>query len=90
MTHWFERVHVRPLRSIALKKAAEALSERETQRFALLPANKKQIVAYHDSWRYLTDWLGLRAIGFLEPKPGIAPTPTHIAKLLGDMRRVLL
>ena len=28
MTHWFERVHVRPLRSIAIKKAEKWMLER--------------------------------------------------------------
>lgn len=44
------------------------------------------VVVYHRSWIYLLDWLGLSEVGSLEPKPGIPPTPSHIAKLLGDMR----
>ncbi len=40
------------------------------------------VVAYHKSWTYLADWLGLKPIAFLEPKPGIPPNPTHVAMVL--------
>ncbi len=41
-----------------------------------------KIIAYHKSWAYLTHWLGLKEIAFLEPKPGIPPNPGHIARVL--------
>lgn len=44
------------------------------------------IVAYHQSWTYLADWLGLKPIAFLEPKPGIPPNPTHVAMVLKSAR----
>jgi zinc/manganese transport system substrate-binding protein len=48
----------------------------------------KKVVAYHRSWTYLTDWLGLKQVAFLEPKPGIPPNPAHIARVLGKARRL--
>lgn len=36
----------------------------------------------HAAFAYLEDWLGLRRIGVLEPKPGIPPTTEHLARLL--------
>ena len=44
------------------------------------------IVAYHKTWTYVADWLGLDQVGFLEPKPGIPPNPQHVASLLGLAR----
>ncbi len=38
----------------------------------------KEIVAYHDEVEYLVDFLGMKDSQFLEPKPGIPPTPKHL------------
>ncbi|MBQ0754609.1 MAG: zinc ABC transporter substrate-binding protein [Gammaproteobacteria bacterium] len=40
------------------------------------------VIVHHRSWSYLLDWLALEQVGELEPKPGIPPTPTHLAKLI--------
>jgi zinc/manganese transport system substrate-binding protein len=40
------------------------------------------VLAYHKTTSYLADWLGFETIGYLEPKPGIPPTPSHIAQTL--------
>jgi len=40
------------------------------------------VVTFHRSWVYLSDWLGLDEVGYLEPKPGIPPNPSHVARLL--------
>ncbi|MBN1204806.1 MAG: zinc ABC transporter substrate-binding protein [Myxococcaceae bacterium] len=39
-------------------------------------------VAYHKTTAYLADWLGFKNLGYLEPKPGIPPTPSHVAQVL--------
>jgi zinc/manganese transport system substrate-binding protein len=44
------------------------------------------VVSYHDSWVYLMDWLGLHEIGHIEVKPGIPPSPAHVARLLQHMQ----
>ena len=53
-----------------------------------------KVVAYHKSWTYVADWLGLREIGYVEIKPGIPPDPKHLAELILQMKaesvRVLL
>jgi zinc/manganese transport system substrate-binding protein len=41
-----------------------------------------KVVSYHKSWSYLTGWLGLVEIGYVEPKPGIPPSPSHLAQLV--------
>lgn len=45
-----------------------------------------KIVTYHKSWGYLLSWLGLEEMGHIEPKPGIPPSPSHVARLLARMR----
>ena len=46
-----------------------------------------KIVTYHKSWSYVSKWLGLQEVGYVEPKPGIPAPPSHIAQLIGLMRR---
>ena len=48
----------------------------------LAPYRGKPIITYHKSWTYLTTWLGLEEIAYLEPKPGIRPSPTHVAAVI--------
>ena len=53
---------------------------------AMLPFKGRQFVAYHDSWPYFAHRFGLVSEIFLEPKPGIPPSPSHLAKVIGDMK----
>lgn len=46
----------------------------------------KEIISYHDDIEYFADFLGLKAEQFLEPKPGIPPTPQHLAFLEGYVK----
>ena len=45
------------------------------------------IVVYHRDFSYFINWLGMREAGSLEPKPGIPPTPAHLAELVERMKR---
>ncbi|HEY7958136.1 MAG TPA: metal ABC transporter substrate-binding protein [Polyangia bacterium] len=45
-----------------------------------------KVVTYHQSWSYVSQWLGLVEVGYIEPKPGIPAPPSHIAALIGLMR----
>ncbi|SIQ93058.1 metal ABC transporter solute-binding protein, Zn/Mn family [Shewanella morhuae] len=42
----------------------------------------KKVIAYHSSFRYLFNWIGVEQVADLEPKPGLAPTSGHLASLL--------
>lgn len=44
------------------------------------------VVVYHKSWSYLTDWLGINIIASLEPKPGLPPTTAHLESLLQSLK----
>ncbi len=46
-----------------------------------------QIVTYHKSWTYVSQWLAMEEVGYVEPKPGIPPDPQHLAQLIGLMKR---
>jgi zinc/manganese transport system substrate-binding protein len=45
-----------------------------------------RIVTYHKSWSYVSRWLGLQEMGYIEPKPGIPPTANHTAQLIELMK----
>jgi zinc/manganese transport system substrate-binding protein len=47
----------------------------------------KPIVAWHTSWRYFASYSGARIVGFMEPKPGVPPSPSHLAGLILTMQR---
>ncbi|HEX2659706.1 MAG TPA: metal ABC transporter substrate-binding protein [Polyangia bacterium] len=46
-----------------------------------------KVVPYHKSWSYVSAWLGLVEVDAVEPKPGIPAPPSHIAQLIGEMRK---
>ena len=52
----------------------------------LAPFKGAKIVTYHNDFVYFADRFGLKVIGTLEPKPGIAPSPAHIAGIIATMK----
>lgn len=55
--------------------------------FAQIPSGSRRVITYHRSLSYLLETLGLTAIATIEPKPGIPPNPSHVASVLGQMKR---
>ncbi len=53
---------------------------------AMLPFKGQQIVAYHDSWPYFAHRYGIVIDTFLEPKPGIPPSPAHLAEVISQVK----
>ncbi len=53
---------------------------------ALAPARGQKIVSYHKNFDYLAERFGLEVVDHLEPKPGIPPSPTHLAELVPRMQ----
>jgi ABC-type Zn uptake system ZnuABC Zn-binding protein ZnuA len=47
----------------------------------------KPVVAWHTSWRYFAEYTGMNIVGFMEPKPGVPPSPQHLAGLVQTMKR---
>lgn len=52
----------------------------------LEPYPGAKIVTYHKDFVYLAERFNLEIVETLEPKPGIAPSPAHVAKVIGTMR----
>jgi len=46
------------------------------------PLTGKSMVVHHNSWLYLSEWLGLHTVATLEPKSGIPPTVNHLQLVL--------
>jgi zinc/manganese transport system substrate-binding protein len=67
-------------RNAAFKEGIESSRKKWEERFAKLKGSP--ILCYHKTWSYVAEWLGLDVVGFLEPKPGIPPNPSHVGKTL--------
>lgn len=52
----------------------------------MLPYSGRKIVAFHNSWPYFEQSFGLHIAGFVEPKPGIPPSPKQVQKTIKKMR----
>ncbi len=54
---------------------------------AMAPYKGTKVVTYHRSWPNFTERFGLDVIGYVEPKPGIPPSPSHTIELIAEMKR---
>lgn len=52
----------------------------------LAPYRGAKIVTYHRDFVYLAPRFGMTIVDELEPKPGIAPSPAHLAQVIGKMK----
>jgi ABC-type Zn uptake system ZnuABC Zn-binding protein ZnuA len=53
---------------------------------ALAPFRGAKIVTYHRDFSYLAERFSLNVVATLEEKPGIAPSPAHLARVISTMR----
>jgi zinc/manganese transport system substrate-binding protein len=51
------------------------------------PFRGRKVVTYHNSFPNFAKHFGLNVIGYVEPRPGIPPTPSHTIELIGLMKR---
>jgi ABC-type Zn uptake system ZnuABC Zn-binding protein ZnuA len=54
---------------------------------AMAPYKGLKIVTYHRSWPNFAEVFGLDVVGYVEPKPGIPPSPAHQLGLTQEMKR---
>jgi ABC-type Zn uptake system ZnuABC Zn-binding protein ZnuA len=54
---------------------------------AMSPYKGTKIVTYHRSWPNFMERFGLEVMGYVEPKPGIPPSPAHTIDLIAEMKR---
>ena len=45
-----------------------------------------KVATYHKSWTYVSHWLGMEELGYIEIKPGIPPDPQHLVSLISTMK----
>jgi zinc/manganese transport system substrate-binding protein len=50
------------------------------------PLRGLPVVSHHKGYVYLYDWLGLREVAVLEPKPGIEPSAAHLQSVLATLK----
>ncbi|HEX9070389.1 MAG TPA: metal ABC transporter substrate-binding protein [Pseudolabrys sp.] len=70
-------------RQAFLARLNAKLSEWETKLSAL---KTMPFVAYHNSWPYFARRFRLDIVGFIETKPGVPPSPAHLAGIVRDMQ----
>jgi len=46
-----------------------------------------KVIAYHNEWCYFENRFGLQIVDFLEPKPGIPPTPSQLVKIINEVKQ---
>jgi zinc/manganese transport system substrate-binding protein len=52
----------------------------------MAPYKGSKIIAYHNEWCYFEQRFGLVILDFLEPKPGIPPTPSQLVKIISEVK----
>jgi zinc/manganese transport system substrate-binding protein len=51
------------------------------------PYRGRKVVTYHKSWPNFAKHFGLDVVGYIEPRPGIPPSPSHTIELIQQMKR---
>src|SRR5437667_1808780 len=52
----------------------------------MAPYRGRKVVTFHQSWPNFAKRFGIEVAGYVEPKPGIPPTPSHTMALIGQMK----
>ncbi|MFN3476512.1 MAG: metal ABC transporter substrate-binding protein [Candidatus Methylomirabilales bacterium] len=66
-----------------VKRLDEAMAKWQKQ---MEPYHGVKIVTYHKSWSYFARRFGLVVAGFIEPKPGVPPSPSDLVSLINRMK----
>lgn len=52
----------------------------------MAPFKGAKIIAYHNEWVYFETRFGLNIVDFMEPKPGIPPSPSQLVKVIKEIK----
>jgi zinc/manganese transport system substrate-binding protein len=63
-----------------------AVSEK-TWEAKMAPFKGRKVITYHRSWPNFCEHFGLDVVDYVEPKPGIPPTPSHTLEVINTMKR---
>ena len=53
----------------------------------MAPLQGTEVITYHNSWPNFSERFGFRVVGYVEPKPGIPPPPSHILAVIQQIRQ---
>jgi zinc/manganese transport system substrate-binding protein len=53
----------------------------------MAPYKGRKVVTYHRSWPNFCERFGLQVVDYVEPRPGIPPTPSHTLELINAMKK---
>jgi zinc/manganese transport system substrate-binding protein len=82
------RASDRPYFMMRLAEFTSRLDAAEKRWLAMMaPYKGTKIVTYHRSFPNFADRFGLDIIGYVEPRPGIPPTPQHTLDLINEMKQ---
>ena len=81
-----------PANAAYYRERGKAFSERWSAAIArwereAAPLKGVSVIVQHKGFPYLTEWLGMKEVAALEPKPGIEPTTSHLADVLATLER---
>ncbi|MEI7429054.1 MAG: zinc ABC transporter substrate-binding protein [Betaproteobacteria bacterium] len=51
------------------------------------PLKNVAVIEHHKNMEYVMNWLGMRQVGTLEPKPGVEPSAAHLTQLLAQLQK---
>src|SRR5437588_3231620 len=66
------------------KRLTEAEKRWDAQ---MVPYHGRKVITYHRSWPNFCERFGLVVVDYVEPKPGIPPTPSHTLEVINTMKR---
>jgi zinc/manganese transport system substrate-binding protein len=66
------------------KRLTEAEKRWDAQ---MAPYHGRKVITYHRSWPNFCERFGLVVADYVEPKPGIPPTPSHTLEVINTMKR---
>ncbi len=66
------------------KRLSEAAKRWDAQ---MAPYRGRKVITYHRSWPNFCERFGMVVVDYVEPKPGIPPTPSHTLDLINIMKR---
>jgi len=52
----------------------------------MAPFRGSKVIAYHNEWVYFETRFGLQIVDFMEPKPGIPPSPSQLVKVIKEIK----
>jgi zinc/manganese transport system substrate-binding protein len=52
----------------------------------MAPLKGTPLIVYHDEWVYFATRFGVQVVDFMEPKPGIPPTPSQLVKVINEVK----